>query len=121
MVAAQHQPARGAVVGPLAQCLTHRRSADAFLRRASWIHLDELAAGAFCLACEDRGELCPPSIVHVLGQHATSQPAHVEVFDCDRVEALHETLGGLVVEVLADARDPRVLSREHPHGFAAAH
>ena len=120
-VAIQNEPAMRTRVDTDVKALADLRvAAAAALGCAAWIHPIELAAGAFSLACENRCELRPRSVVHLLGQAHARQTLDVEVFDSDRVELPDNRGGRLVVEVEADAAHAVALLGEQHDGVAAA-
>ena len=94
-VAVQNEPAMRARVDADVQSLRDLLAASAaFLRRATRVHPKELAPGTFGLGSEDRGELSPRGVVHLLGEAHARQALGVEVFHCDRIEALDDAERG---------------------------
>ncbi len=120
-VAVQNEPAMRARVDADVQSLRDLLAASAaFLRRATRVHPKELAPGTFGLGSEDRGELSPRGVVHLLGEAHARQALGVEVFHCDRIEALDDAERGLVLEVEAHPPHSVVLLGQEHDGFATS-
>src|SRR5690606_18595380 len=121
VVAVRDVPAMRALVdadGEFLLDLTSALAAD--LTCATRIHKDELAAGAFCLARENPNELCPRGIGDLFGKPAPRKPAHIEIFDCDPIEASHEPQCDLVVMVEPRATDPSMQGPERNNSLPEA-
>lgn len=120
-VAIHDIPAVRAVVDAYVQALANLRAAVATaLTGAAWIHPIEFAAGAFSLARENRGELCPRGIVNVLGEPSARQAFDTEVFDRNGVEAEHDVECRLVMKIESRAPDAVVHPGHEAHLLSPA-
>ncbi len=101
MVTMRNETTIGTPMFSCGKCLAHSISAlGAILRRVGRIHFDYLTAGAFSLARKDRNELTPSGVTDALGEMMIfHHPAHVQVFDGDRIELSHDIERRLVVKV----------------------
>jgi hypothetical protein len=109
-VSVKNESACGARMNANVELLGNDGSASAAaLGSAAWIHSDELAAGAFSLARENRDELCPRGVVNLFGEHAGRKTADVEVLDGNALESFDKVCGYLVLEIESGTSDAVVL------------
>jgi hypothetical protein len=71
------------------------------LRAPSRIDADNLDTGTCSLVVEHCGQLSPRGIGDGLGQHPTGQARHVQIFDRDPAEAVHQIAGNLMQAIAA--------------------
>ena len=83
-------------------------AARTFLAGFIRIHLDEPRAGALCLVVQHRDEHSPRSIVDVLGQSASREASHVELFDNNPIVVSQQPGTSLMQVVPACSRRCRV-------------
>lgn len=82
------------------------------LGSAARIDQDELDPGACSLVVEHRGQLCPRSIVDVLGEHPARHAFDVEIFNRDTTEAVDQVATDLMQHVAPTVGDARLISRQ---------
>src|ERR1051326_1439518 len=88
------------MVPALRKRLGHQHTAAATcLRGVPRIDAHNRPPSPFCLDGEMRKEYAPPSIVNALCEHGTSEANHVEVFEGNQPEAIHDLPRRLVNEV----------------------
>ena len=98
------EPAAAARMQPIAQFLWNLYTAvGAFLTGVTRIHLDDARTSACCLVEHHRDELCPRSIVDILGEGAPCQAPHVQLFHNDQVVISNEPCASLMQMVCASA------------------
>lgn len=84
------------------------------------IHFDQAGTSIFCFVPEHRDELRPRSIMDVLGQGASRQALHIQLFHGDHVVVTHEARGRLVQVVEARPGELRMVPGECHARLASA-
>jgi len=107
---------------PRRKSLAHPMAAlGAILRRVGRIHSDHFTASVCSFARKDRTELTPAGVTDALGEMMVfHHPAHVQIFNGNRVKFLHDVQCRLMVKVRALPLNFLMLARQKFYRLTSA-
>lgn len=120
MVTGAFQPARFARVPTVAQTFGNSRSAQAGLRGATGVYLNEFAPGALSLVRKHVQEISPSGIMYLFGQHSAGQSFDIQIFDNYCPVVANNLRRNFVMKVTALTLHMIVDALKRLYSFAAA-
>jgi len=118
MVTTKRQATCLTFMPPLAEVFRRVRSAKAYLRRAAWINLYQLASSVCSFVLQQSKKGTPSNVMNRLSQHSRCQPFDVQLFNSHNLIVIDEPMTNLVLKVFALIRNMKMRACQKPHSFS---